>query len=73
MSITEILEELPKLSVEELDVVRRKLDELHGSVDEETPELLAAIDEGIRSLREEPTSTLEEMEKRILSWRIKSS
>jgi hypothetical protein len=72
MSITEILEELPKLSVEELDVVRRKLDELHGSVDEETPELLAAIDEGIRSADEEPLIPIEEVMREVRSWSIPS-
>jgi predicted transcriptional regulator len=72
MSITEILEELPKLSGEELDVVRRKLDELHGSVDEETPELLAAIDEGIRSADEEPLIPIEEVMREVRSWSIPS-
>jgi hypothetical protein len=72
MSVNEILEELDTLSPDELKVIQGKLDLLHEDF-EETPEMLAAIDEGLRSLREEPTITIEELEKRVASWRTKSS
>ena len=35
---------------------------------EETPEMLAAIDEGIRSLETEPTIPIEEVRKKIKGW-----
>jgi hypothetical protein len=51
MSIKEILEELPKLTEEEKRQLWNVLDhELTPEEDEESPEVLAAIDEGIRSL-----------------------
>jgi hypothetical protein len=73
MSFTEILEELPKLSPEELNAVQRKLDELHESSFEETPEMLAAIDEGIRSLREEGSIPIEDVIREFKSWNTKSA
>ena len=72
MSVNEILAEMDWLSPDELKVIREKLNLLHEDT-EETPEMLAAIDEGLRSLREEPTITIEELEKRMASWRTKSS
>ena len=58
MSIKEILEELPKLTPEEKRQLWNVLNhEVAHDVEEETPEVLAAIDEGIRSLEsgKEPT------------------
>ncbi len=72
MSVAEILAELETLSPEELRVIQEKVDLLNEGI-EETPEMLAAIDEGLRSLREEPTITIEELEKRMATWRTKSS
>jgi hypothetical protein len=40
---------------------------------EETPELLAAIDEGQRSLETEPTYTLDDARLKIAQWASKSS
>lgn len=62
MSLKEILEELPKLTQEEKRHLWGVLEqELAQGTGEESPELLAAIDEGIRSLESgEPTYTLEE-------------
>jgi hypothetical protein len=52
MSIKEILEELPKLTREEKDRLLNFLNhEVAQDFEEESPELLAAIDEGIRSLK----------------------
>jgi hypothetical protein len=72
MSFTELIEELHKLSPEEREVVRRELDGLNEPEFEATPEMLAAIEEGERSLREEPTMTLEELRKEMLTWTIDS-
>ena len=62
MSIKEILEELPKLTQEEKKQLWNALNhEVTYDVEEESPELLAAIDEGIRSLESgEKTYTIEE-------------
>lgn len=57
MSIEEILEELPKLSREERQQLRTWLDS------EEFPEtdaLLAAVEEGFRSMEKGPMRTLEQ-------------
>ena len=62
MSIKEILEELPKLTQEEKKQLWNALNhEVTYDVEEESPELLAAIDECIRSLESgEKTYTIEE-------------
>jgi len=67
MSIKEILEELPKLTEEEKRQLWNVLDhELTPEEHEESPEVLAAIDEGIRSLENgEKTYTVEEVREHI--------
>jgi hypothetical protein len=67
MSINEILEELPKLTENEKRQLWNVLDhELTPEEDEESPEILAAIDEGIRSLESgEKTYTVEEVREQI--------
>jgi hypothetical protein len=67
MSIKEILEELPKLTEEEKRQLWNVLDhELIPEEDEESPEVLAAIDEGVRSLESgERTYTIEEVREHI--------
>jgi hypothetical protein len=62
MSIEQILEELPKLTLEEKKQLWNVLNhEVAHDVEEESAELLAAIDEGIRSLESgERTYTIEE-------------
>jgi len=72
MSVNEIIQELPKLSPEDRLLLRQQLDEHYLEDFEETPEMLAAIDEGLRSLRDEPTLTLEELRKEMLTWTIDS-
>jgi hypothetical protein len=67
MSVNEILQEMDRLSPDELKVIREKLDLLHQDF-EATPEMLAAIEEGIRSLREEKTITLEELREEMRTW-----
>ncbi|MBV8213723.1 MAG: hypothetical protein JOZ08_10945 [Verrucomicrobia bacterium] len=67
MSINEILEELPRLTKEEKRQLWNILDhELGEEAAEENPEVLAAIEKGIRSLEAgEPTHTLEEARERV--------
>ena len=71
MSVNEILAELDTLSPDELRVVQDKLDLLQEEI-EETPEMLAALEEGLRSSREEPTLTLEELEREMRTWTTNS-
>jgi predicted transcriptional regulator len=76
MSFTEIVEELRKLSPEELEAVQRTLDEVRQGNSpeiEETPEMLAAIDEGVRSAEQEPLIPIEEVIAEIKTWNTKSS
>jgi 7,8-dihydro-6-hydroxymethylpterin-pyrophosphokinase len=50
MSVREILEELPRLDASERQTVLRRLIEIDPALEvEETPEMLAAIDEAVRS------------------------
>jgi hypothetical protein len=67
MSINEILKELPKLTQDEKRQLWNVLgQELSGEQDEESPEVLAAIERGIRSLEAgERTHTLEEARQRV--------
>jgi hypothetical protein len=67
MSIKEILEELPKLTQEEKRQLWNVLEhELTSEEEEESPEVLAAIDEAIRSLEKgEKTYTIEEVRAHI--------
>ena len=53
VSMTEILDELPKLGVEEPQLLSQRLGELEIGTNEESPEMLAAIDEA----RAEPSTT----------------
>ena len=62
---------MDKLSPDELKIIQEKLDLFRENF-EETPEMLAAIDEGLRSLREEPTITLEELRKEMRTWTLDS-
>jgi hypothetical protein len=66
VSLAEILRELPKLTDEERVELLARLLEWNDSSDiEETPELLAAIDEGTWSAENEPMSSLEDVKKRL--------
>ena len=54
MSATEILEELPKLTPAELEIIYRRAVELHqGQSIEASPDLLAAIDAADESFAKE--------------------
>ena len=66
MSLSEILEELPNLTESEKRHLRNVLDHELSEKDEEGPEVLAAIDERIRSLDSgEKTRTVEEVRRQI--------
>jgi hypothetical protein len=73
MSFTELIEELHRLSPEEREMVRRELEGLEEPAFEATPEMLAAIEEGRRSLREEGSIPIENVIKEVESWNTKSS
>jgi hypothetical protein len=67
MSMTEILDELPKLSIEERQLLFQRLNELETGAIEETPEMLAAIDEA----RAEPSATdvsAEDLNRDVIRW-----
>jgi hypothetical protein len=74
MSMTEILEELPKLNLEDRWAILQRLSELE-SKEEITPgpELKAAIEEGLRSAENEPCYTVEEVRDRVSQWAQPSS
>ena len=69
MSIKEILEELPKLTPEERQEVRDWLD---AEEFPETDELIAAVDEGLRSATTEPLLSIDEARETIRRWATKS-
>ncbi len=69
MSMNEILEEIPRLSANEREVLLHRLVEIDASADlEETPEMLAAIDAGIRSIETGRGVPLEEARRCLDEW-----
>ena len=68
-SLAEIQEAIEKLASEDRARLREWLD---AQDVEETDELLAAIDEGIRSAETERTFSLEEVRAEIKKWATKS-
>jgi hypothetical protein len=74
MSATEILEELPKLSPAELQIVHQRILKLEEEQEiEPSAELNAAIGEGMRSLETEPTVSLAEARQKVARWAGRSS
>jgi len=67
MSVHKIIAELPKLSEQERDLVLRRLVNLDTPF-EPTPAMEDAIQEGLRSLREEKTYSAAEVRARIAAW-----
>jgi hypothetical protein len=67
--LVEIQEAILHLEPTEREELRHWLDE----TEEETPEMLAFIDEGLRSLKEKGVIPLEEVRKQIPQWATKSS
>lgn len=64
-TVAEIEAAIEKLSPEQQ---REIADWLNALLVEENPEMLAAIDEGIRSLETEPTVPIEEVRRKIKGW-----
>ncbi len=74
MSAAEILEGLSKLSPVELELVHERILELEESyVIEPSAEFSAEIEEGMKSLRAEPSVSLEEARQKIAVWSGKSA
>ncbi len=71
MSAAEILNELPKLSAEEIDIIFFRAADLRQHLIAASPELLAAIDEADESFEKEGGIPIEEIETMIKSWPIK--
>lgn len=65
-TVTEVEAALEKFTPEQL---REVADWLSARLlSEESPEMLAAIDEGLRSLKTEPTLSVEEVRQNIQGW-----
>ena len=71
MSATEILDELPKLSPEEIDLIFFRAADLRQHVIAASPELLAAIDEADASFEKEGGVPIEDVETTMKSWPTK--
>ena len=69
-SLAEICQAIEKLTPKERAELRQRLD---ANDIEESPEFLAAVDEGIRSAENEPKSSLEDVMKRLeerFGWKL---
>ena len=64
MSLTEILQQLPKLKTEERDTILHRIEELD---DLASPEMLAAIDQADASPRDQDLSP-EEVRQKVKAW-----
>ena len=73
MSTTEILEELPKLGRVDREKIWRRLEQIELGAVEEDAEMLFAIDEGRRCIREGKATTIEQARNLIAQWTTKSS
>ena len=69
MSLHEILEELPKLTPEERQAVRKWLED---DAFPESDALIAAVDEGVRSAETEPLISIEEARETVRKWATRS-
>ena len=68
-TLTEIQSAILQLDPAQREELRHWLDETA----EETPEMLAAIDEGLRSLKEKGVIPLEDVRRELPSWLTKSA
>lgn len=73
MSMTEILEELPRLGRVEREKLWQRLEEIELGTVEEPTEILSAIDAGRRSIREGKATSIEQARNLIAQWTTKSS
>ena len=67
MSVQEIINELPKLSEQDREMILRRLVNMDEGF-EPTPAMEEAIRQGMRSLREEKTYSEAEVRARIAQW-----
>ena len=67
-TVIEIEAAIEKLSSEEQSQIAEWL---NSRLMVETPAMLAALDEGVRSLENEPTVTIEEIRGKVDSWATK--
>ncbi len=73
MSLAEILEELPNLTLEERAEIFRHIEGLDADAEIAlSNESLAAFDEGIQSIEKEPSFTAEEVRAMLAQWRTAS-
>lgn len=72
MSADQLLEEFSKLSEAERQLFLTKLGDWQNHGIDETSEMLAAIDEGRKSLREEGTIPIQTVIKEFKTWRTES-
>lgn len=72
MSVSEILDELSRLDASERQTVLRRLIEIDPALEvAETPEMLAAIDEAVRSFDADKGVGIEEARRRVAQWTSK--
>jgi len=71
VSATEILEELPKLSPEEINQIFFRAADLRQQMISASPELLAAIDEADASFEKEGGFPIEQVEAMVKTWTTK--
>lgn len=69
MNVREILEELPRLDASEKQTVLRRLIEIDPALEiKETPEMLAAIDQAVRSFDADKGMGIEGARRRVAQW-----
>ena len=69
MGMTEILDELPRLSDGDRQTIWRHQIQLDAGLEiDETPEKVAAIDDGVRSMESSPGVPLEEARRGVAGW-----
>jgi hypothetical protein len=69
-TVSEIEAAIKRLSAQEQ---RELADWLNSRVHEETPVMLKALDEGVRSLETEPMTPIEDVRRKIKGWSTASS
>jgi hypothetical protein len=67
MSVAEILNELPRLSATDRDLLFQRLSEMGAGEIDETPELLAAIDEA-EAAPEADDSSPDQLRQKVTRW-----
>ncbi len=73
MSVEQLIEEFEKLNEHEREAFLLGVGVAPISHYEETPEFIAAVEEGIRSADEGPMIPIEKMIEEVESWRTKSA